>query len=62
MNESSPPCDQRCITESNVKSQFKRCALRPILNLVVSDIDLSLFRKMFYEPWQAYEKARFPIL
>ena len=44
MNCSSPPCDERCITESNTqmsKASLKRCVLRHVLNLAVSDIDLS---------------------
>ena len=62
MNESLPPCDQRCITKSNVKVSLKRFFFRQVSNLIVSDIDLSSFGKLFHEAGPAYEKARSLIL
>ena len=59
MNESSPLCDQRCITESNVTSEFKKICLETHLNLVVSDTDLISFGKLFHEAVPAYGKPAF---
>ena len=62
MKVSSPPCDQRCITESNVKSDFRKMCSESRFNCVVSDIDLRSFDKLFHETGPAYEKARSQIL
>ena len=61
-NESLPPCDQTCITESNFKSEFKKMSRETRFKLVVSDYDSSSFGKLFHEAEPAYEKACSPIL
>ena len=35
INGASPPCDQSCITESNVNSEFKKMCLETRFKLVV---------------------------
>ena len=58
MNVSSPSCDQRsgALQSQMSKASLKTCVLRDILNLVVSDIDLSSFGKLFHESGRNMKK------
>ena len=48
MNESSPPCDQRCITKSNVKSKFKKMCLETRFKLGSAMLYAMLYATLRY--------------